>query len=140
MFMDISLVNYTNDVKCGIHELSYTRHMNTLGERIAHVIKSYQGNQTDLGKAVGVSRGAVSQWKVGEAKNIKAENLFPLARVTGFSPEWIATGKGPQRTLGELSCDEIDLITNYRQCEDIGRSLIMNAAKTTASFTDQSEN
>jgi len=117
-------VRYTFGVKPTRHILFYTKCMKNLGERIAHVIKSYPGNQTELGNEVGVSRGAVSQWKVGEAKAIKAENLFPLARATGYSPEWIATGKGPKHILNMVDEEEINLIESYRKIPKNSRATI----------------
>lgn len=68
--------------------------MNTLENRIAHVLSHYDGRQSALAKRVGVSKSTISQWKDGSIKNIRPENLFKLAKVTGFSAEWIGTGEG----------------------------------------------
>ncbi len=35
-------------------------------------------------------------WMDGTTKTIKAENIFKLADLTGFSARWLATGDGPQ--------------------------------------------
>ena len=47
----------------------------------------------------GVSVQAVSQWKLGDTKNIRMEPLFRLARGCGYSAEWIATGEGAPRMV-----------------------------------------
>jgi hypothetical protein len=56
-----------------------------------------------LAAAAGKKSSAVSQWKSGGVKTIKADSVVGLARLTGWSQEWWATGKGPQEVKpGEL--------------------------------------
>lgn len=70
--------------------------MNTT-ERIAYAITSSGKLPRDLAKEMGVSEARISQLKSG-AGGIKAENLFTMARATGFSAQWIAEGVGSPRT------------------------------------------
>lgn len=66
-------------------------------ERIRHAIIQAPVNQAEIAKKLGVSRPTITQWKNGDTKNLRMENLFALADVTGFSARWLATGEGPER-------------------------------------------
>jgi phage repressor protein C with HTH and peptisase S24 domain len=68
-----------------------------LNERIAHAIahaKKQRGlTQREIAQQVGVTPGALTQWKV-DVQSLKAENLLKLARITGVNAEWLASGRG----------------------------------------------
>ena len=68
-----------------------------MGSRILKARKSVRLSQEKLGKRIGVSKGAISQWENGDVKNLKMENLFALEDATGFSARWIALEQGPER-------------------------------------------
>lgn len=108
-------------------------HIETLGDRVAFVLSTYEGNQTSAAKAIGVTRGAVSQWKLGDVKRIRPENLFPLARITGYSAEWIATGTGPMKPTSQLSTEEKNLIELFRRANDEEKRMIIGVAHMAAS-------
>lgn len=72
-------------------------------QRISIRRKELGLNQSDLARAVGVSRASVSQWEKGET-SIKGENLLPLAKALKCDPNWLLTGQGsPVPTPNELS-------------------------------------
>lgn len=71
--------------------------MTTLGQRLEECLSESGKTLADVAKIAGVSYAGASQWKTGETKRIRAENLFPIARTLGVNPEWLATGKGPKR-------------------------------------------
>ena len=52
-----------------------------LGARIKAAREDMGWTQADLGKAVGVSKSAVSQWEKGSVQNLKLGNLFRAAEV-----------------------------------------------------------
>lgn len=80
-----------------------------MGERIAHARREAGLNQTELGKRVGVTKGAVSQWENGNINNLRMANLFAIEDATGFRARWIALGQGPARvTERALSPVEFD--------------------------------
>lgn len=106
--------------------------MDTLGDRVAFVLSTFEGNQTSAAKAIGVTRGAVSQWKLGDVKRIRPENLFPLARITGYSAEWIATGAGPMHPTNQLSVEEKKLIELFRNAKDEEKRMILSVAHLAA--------
>lgn len=64
-----------------------------LGERIAAARKRAELTQTALGKAIGTTRSAVSQWE-SDSTEPTPENLRVIAMRTGFAYEWLATGRG----------------------------------------------
>lgn len=70
--------------------------MTTLHERVARAIKESGHNPSSVAREIGVSAEAVLQWVNGPTKNLRNDNLFALADVTGFSARWIGTGEGPQ--------------------------------------------
>jgi len=65
-----------------------------MGERIRYARKQAGLTQAELAKKCGVSKGAVSLWEGGQTLNLKNENLYALAKATGFSDRWIVTGTG----------------------------------------------
>lgn len=79
-------------------------------ERIAKAIKASGKQKQQIANECGVSGASVSQWISGESKSMKPENLFALAKATGFRAEWLAIGVPPERDgepdavmIGDLS-------------------------------------
>ncbi|MEG5264073.1 XRE family transcriptional regulator [Pseudomonas sp. JDS28PS106] len=66
-------------------------------ERIARAIKASGLKKSEIATLCGVANSAVTQWITGESKSLRPENLYALARATGFRAEWLAIGEGPQR-------------------------------------------
>ena len=66
-------------------------------ERIARAIQLSGLKKGEIAAACGVANSAVTQWISGESKSLKPENLYALAKVTGFRAEWLAIGEGPER-------------------------------------------
>ncbi|WP_313080512.1 helix-turn-helix transcriptional regulator [Pulveribacter sp.] len=71
--------------------------MSTLQERIAEVMAKTGLSVGELSRLCGVSSSAVTQWKEGHTKSIKPGPADKLARATGYSALWLATGEGPMR-------------------------------------------
>jgi len=70
--------------------------MSELGDRIRRARGLAGMNQTAMATAVGVSRGAATQWEGGDTEPTPA-NLRKIAEVTTVSYEWLATGIGEPR-------------------------------------------
>lgn len=66
-------------------------------ERIARAIAQSGKKKGQIAEECGVSPSSVTQWVSGESKGLKPENLFALANATGFNPQWLAVGDGPER-------------------------------------------
>lgn len=66
-------------------------------ERIAKAIAATGLKKGEIATACGVANSAITQWITGESKSLKPENLYALAKVTGFNAMWLAIGEGPER-------------------------------------------
>lgn len=71
-----------------------------MGERIRKARKKASLTQKELACECNVTTAAVGQWETGASKTMKPENLFSVARATGFAPQWLGTGQGPEMTGG----------------------------------------
>lgn len=69
--------------------------MKTLKERTEFAI-SNGFTVGQLAKAAGCSSSAVSQWKSGGTRDLKADSALGLAKLTGWSAEWWISGKEPK--------------------------------------------
>ncbi|SMF36927.1 MULTISPECIES: LexA family transcriptional regulator [unclassified Pseudomonas] len=65
-------------------------------ERIAKAIAVSGMKKGEIAAACGVANSAVTQWISGESKSLRPENLYALAKATGFRAEWLAIGEGPE--------------------------------------------
>lgn len=65
-------------------------------ERIARAIHISGLKKGEVATKCGVAPSAVTQWLSGESKSLKPENLFALAKATGFSAQWLAVEEGPE--------------------------------------------
>jgi len=68
--------------------------MSTLQERIGIILQATGWSVGKLAEVSGVSSSAVSQWKDGPTKSLKAAPASKLAAATGFNALWIAEGEG----------------------------------------------
>lgn len=105
--------------------------MDTLGKRIDIAITESQTDPAAIAKACGISVQAVYAWMRDEVKNLKAENLFALADITGFEARWIGTGEGPQRPGGGR---EKRLVELYKQLDDRGKDAVYRVAEAESSY------
>ena len=71
--------------------------VSTLQERIAEIMETAGLTVGEIAQLTGVSSSAVTQWKEGPTKTIKAAPATKLAAKTGFSAIWISTGEGAKR-------------------------------------------
>lgn len=65
-------------------------------ERIAKAIAASGKKKGEIAAECGVANSAVTQWISGESKSLRPENLYALAKATGFRAEWLAIGDGPE--------------------------------------------
>lgn len=100
MFNGVASMFVSSAVNMG--ELSNTptcceRNKMDMSTRITEA-REYLGlTKSDLARRLGVSRASVTAWETGGVSNLKHEHLFELARLTGFSARWLATGDGPKK-------------------------------------------
>jgi SOS-response transcriptional repressor LexA len=65
-------------------------------ERIARAIALSGKKKGEIAALCGVANSAVTQWISGESKSLRPENLYSLAKATGFRAEWLAIGEGAE--------------------------------------------
>lgn len=70
-------------------------------ERIARAIQVSGKKKGEIASLCGVANSAVTQWITGESKSLRPENLYALAKATGFRAEWLAIGEGDEREAPE---------------------------------------
>lgn len=51
---------------------------------------------SDIAKATGRSKGAVTQWLSGDIESLKGDTAAKMEAATGYRATWIVTGKGPK--------------------------------------------
>lgn len=91
-------------------------------ERIARAIELSGKRKGEIAIECGVTPSSVTQWISGESKSVKPENLFALAKATGFAAMWLAVGQGDERDLPDPgpSEDAYALIPQYTAKGDCG--------------------
>lgn len=73
--------------------------MNLIGTRIREAREALRWTQAELGDAMGVTRGAVSQWETGETQ-LSLSRLSRLAEVLAVDEAWLRTGRGSKQAPG----------------------------------------
>ena len=75
--------------------------MPNIGKRIKLLRESIPGRtQADFARLLGVSRGAVGNWELGQG--IKRENLVLVSQKTGASLDWLMGNNGEDDVLPPL--------------------------------------
>lgn len=120
-----------------------------LSDRITKAIKTFvdasaDNKQGDIATYCGVTPGSITQWKNGQTKNLKFDNLFRLADLTGFSPRWLAIGEGPERSAElpgvQLTSSETALLAIFRGMPQDKQEILfgaisgINSVKTTSAL------
>jgi SOS-response transcriptional repressor LexA len=75
-------------------------------ERIARAIALSGKKKGEIASLCGVANSAVTQWITGESKSLRPENLYALAKATGFRAEWLAIGEGAEVEKAESNVGE----------------------------------
>ncbi len=76
----------------------------------------------DVALLAGIRQGVLSDWKSGKSMpGIK--NLQKIAQVFNVSIDYLLTGKQSEYSI-RLSEEELWMIGQYRQCDDLTRSMV----------------
>lgn len=98
------------------------RAVTTIRQRLKLAMARGDVSAADLAKACEISASAVSKWLREDAKadaTIKAENVFPIAKLCRVDAEWLATGKGkpdipkPTGRAADIPDHRLELIRQY---------------------------
>lgn len=87
-------------------------------ERIARAIQLSGLKKGEIAAACNVSNSSVTQWCSGESKSLKPENLFALAKATGFSAQWLGIEEGPERI--EANAEMIGMMSTWDSSTPLG--------------------
>jgi transcriptional regulator with XRE-family HTH domain len=93
------------EVNHAIGTLAYAEQMETMGNRIRTLRESRTLSQEDMGKIIGISGAAVSQWESGATKGIRPENFLRFCAYFSVDPYWVVFGADgdPQRIVSARS-------------------------------------
>lgn len=98
--------------------------MSTIGNRIKQVRSDEQMSQQMLADRVGVSRATVSQWEIGDTKNLRPGNLLAVADTLRVSIRWLITGHGEKNKETSLQVAEEAAAYNHLSTEGIDLCLL----------------
>lgn len=84
-----------------------------------------------ISKETGISDRLIGYWRNGD-KLPGAENLLALATYFGISVDYLLTGRENSSSAVELSADEQELITYYRQLDPKSQGILLGRAETMA--------
>lgn len=73
----------------------------SLRGRIRHAREMLGLSSAQLARKVGVSASAAVQWERPHGTSPSAANLIAIAQATDVSFEWLSTGRGSARVLGD---------------------------------------
>lgn len=82
-------------VKDATQDVPYAHRMETIGDRIRQCRIARGMTQQQLADAVGVTKGAVSQWELGGTKNVKLDTFLKLIAALHTTAEYLVTGPSP---------------------------------------------
>ena len=102
----------------------------TITENINHLCRTKKIKQNQIASYLGVSPSSVSNWIKG-TNSIDIENLAKLCQLFEITPNQIY-GIDPMQNDVTLSPAELEIIDNYRSCNEIGQSVIQSTAHSCA--------
>ncbi len=103
----------------------------TLKDRIKEAMESAGLKHAELARATGKTNAAVTQWLDGSTKSLKADTATRMEQATGYSAEWLVTGKGPKKrqapkdvgaVLHAITEDEWQFLEDFRRLTDQDRA------------------
>lgn len=118
----------------------------SLAERIRLVMKEMpgpdRGKQSRLSRIADESKQTVNHWLTERVTEIQYDAAKRISEELGFRIEWLLRGKGPIRKddkdepeavaekmqLVYLTQQEMEIITNYRSSDELGRAIIFAAS------------
>jgi transcriptional regulator with XRE-family HTH domain len=107
--------------------------MENLGSRIDHAISQSGKSIAEVARACDVSVQAIYTWMRNGVKDLRNDNLFALADITGFEARWIGTGKGPRKTADDTRKATLDSI--YAKLDERGKNAVLRVAEAEATYT-----
>lgn len=104
-----------------------------MSHRIEHAIAASSTDISRVASACGVTVQAVYAWMRGDVKNLRNDNLFALADITGFEARWIATGQGREKPGGDERKKRLEQL--YDSLDERGRAAVFRVAESESSYS-----
>lgn len=124
---------------CVLVKNEYVHTSHVMKERLKEVLEATGLNQSEVSRAMGVSRQAVGKWvREGE---ITRENAAKLADMTGYSLQWILLGRGPKQEEGFLFTTAPPMVVAKKAYEQLTyqqkKDFLASVAKDIAGLDDE---
>jgi transcriptional regulator with XRE-family HTH domain len=103
----------------------------TLGYRLRKLRKEMKLSQQKLAEMAGVVQPTISDYERDVTQKHRADELMRIAAVLGTTPEWLKTGKGPEK-LADATSDKDVLIEAFDKMDTNSRAALIAAAKAMA--------
>ena len=84
--------------------------MSTLAERVVEAKDAAGVNVQQIADACGISVQAVYDWINGASLEMKGNNLVRFSELTGYTEEYVRTGRGPKKRGATLTEEQTDLL------------------------------
>lgn len=119
--------------------------MKTLAERLIWARERKGLTKTQVAAEAGVTSSSISHLETGLRKS--SRNILQIARVLGVDPGWLNEGRGSPEPRAEaprlaseskmqlvyVTRQEQDLLTSFREADEVGQDFILKAAQAGAS-------
>lgn len=93
-------------------------------DRLIEVADSV-ANDAEFARIAKVSRSAVSQWRKGDVKALKALSAANIQERTGYSVRWLILGIGPKKLIGKADIGQIPDIEQKLSPKDEHKFLVI---------------
>lgn len=112
---------------------SFSLSVMDIGQRVKKAIEESGVSPEDVRASCKLkSIQAVYAWMRGDVKNLRNDNLFALADLTGFEARWLGTGKGQEKQPSNPR--EASLLEKYRAADARGQDMIQRVAESQSSY------
>lgn len=110
--------------------------MNTLADRVDHILDKAKLKSADLARIAGVSSATVTYWKSGATREMAFKHASAIEKRLGYRAAWIATGVGPMLLAPSekedmITTEEKELVLAFRDLSaDQQQALLGEAVKS----------
>lgn len=101
----------------------------TISQRIFQILKDKKCTQKQFSSSTGISESTISDWKK-KGTNPAADKLSVIADMLNVSLDYLLTGKEKSSSTGKLTADEQELLTYYKELNDIDKGIVIGRAET----------
>ena len=96
----------------------------TLQERLIEIADTVD-NDAEFARIAKVSRSAVSQWRAGDVRSLKALSAANIQERTGYSVRWLILGIGPKKLSGKADISHVPDVKEKLNAKDEQRLLVV---------------